>query len=718
MKSPTSLWRKDFFASIPVFLLGVPLCLGIAHASGLPLVAGLLGGVIGGMIASGFSRSPYEVTGPSAALVAISLTSMQQLPSFNAFLFALVLAGLIQIALGKFRAGFLVRFVPNSVMKGTVFAIGLILILKELPHLLGYDVEEFGVENLLPFNENSFSLIHAGSMLVGLASLSAMLVWKKTLQNRFGFIPAALVSILVGTLLAALFTETGSSLALTADHLVNVPRVLADDSVFSIFQFPDLSQWLNLATYKTALMIAIVASIESLLTIQILEQMAPNRKVLSFSHELVAQGLGNTTAGLIGGIPVSSSLARGVVNLNAGAQTKNSGVLQGVWILISVVFLAPLMNIIPVASLAAILIATGFQIVDRNTLTDIFRKGWYQFVPFLATVAGILCFDLLVGIVLGMVTAFLFILRSSYYDSAFQIQRMNTVVRITLGEDVSFMLNAKLAKVLNELEEGTTVEIDGAKAQHIDAEIVEMIRLFKKEAQLKNITVVTGGIAALANEQVEVYQQMTKSYDELINNNRDWVLEKTNEDPEFFKRLGQGQAPQFLFIGCSDSRVPLETITKANPGEMFIHRNIANVVNLSDVNFLSVLQYSVEVLNVRHIIVCGHYECGGVKAALAHKSLGLIDNWILSVKMSFKDHQKELTSITDPYEREKRAIELHSTQQARNLHMNPIVQRAVAKYGFPKIHSWVYDIKSGYIKDLEVNFGSNAEFDAVFKFDL
>ena len=219
----------------------------------------------------------------------------------------------------------------------------------------------------------------------------------------------------------------------------------------------------------------------------------------------------------------------------------------------------------------------------------------------------------------------------------------------------------------------------------------------------------------MADKQPEVYQAMDERYQNLIDNNKVWVKEKLGEDPEFFQKLSAGQAPHFLFIGCSDSRVPLETITKAQPGDMFIHRNIANVVNLSDVNFLAVLQYSVEVLNVRHIIVCGHYECGGVRAALSHKSLGLIDNWILSVKMSVKDRDQELEQIADLKDRERRAVEIHTEQQVKNLYKNPIIQSAISKFGFPKIHGWVYDIKSGYIKDLDLG-DVQSSMEPIFKF--
>ncbi len=739
MKSASeSRLMKDVIASLPVFFLAVPLCLGIAHACGLPLMAGLMSGIIGGLVVGAISSSRVGVAAPSAGLVAVILASMHDLNSFPLFLISVMVAGLIQMGLGAMQAGFLVRFVPNSVMKGMLCAIGLILILKEIPHFVGYDIEEFGLVDFFLNPEslsaqypqvgitegfNTFTLIghslsffHLGSLLVALASLTTMIVWSKTPLRKLRFIPPALATLVVGVGTSLILKWIGGDVVLDGKHLVNLPGIASFGEFTSFFSTPDWSGLLHLKTYKVALMLAIVLSIESLLTVEVLDRMDPQRHRTSMNRELFAQGIGNLFAGAVGALPMTSNLPRGTVNLNSGAQTNRAAIFQGLWILISVAFFSSMMNLIPIACLSVILIVTGWRLIDFKLFKDFYRRGYYQFIPFMITIFGILFVDLLVGIVLGMVSAFLFILRTSYYDSAFQIVRMGRVHRIFLGEDVSFLLKAKLLYELRQIPNDSLVEIDGSKSIHIDVEILEVIQSFKEEAKLKNIQVVTGGIKALSEKQPEVYEEMNKEYQTLIENNKEWVKEKTNEDPEFFNKLSKGQSPQFLFIGCSDSRVPLETITKSNPGDMFIHRNIANIVNLSDVNFLSVLQYSVEVLNVRHIIVCGHYQCGGVKAALSHKSLGLIDNWILNVKNSVKDHELVLEKIEDPEAREQKAIELHVISQVMNLHKNQIVQAARAKYGFPDIHGWVYDIKTGLVKDLSENQDHEGDIESIFRF--
>ncbi len=729
--------RRDFIASIPVFLLAIPLCLGIAHASGLPLFSGLLSGVIGGIVVSLISKSQVAITGPAAGLTAIILTSMHSMHTFPSFLTCLVLAGFIQITLGFLKAGFLVRFLPNSVMRGMLCAIGLILIIKEIPHFLGYDIEEFGLlefflsphalsdtypkaealsqRNTFTVLKQSFELIHPGSFLVSVVSLATMILWSRKVKGTLSFIPSALVTVLVGTGTSLLLSLTGEPLALDAKNLISIPSFGNARELFNAFQFPNLGALLEIDTYKVAIAIAVTASIESLLTIEAIDGMRPEQRSTSVNRELIAQGVGNSIAGILGGLPMTAVLARSKLNLDSGAETKRSAAFQGLWILIGILFFSSAMRFIPIGALASVLIVTGFHLVDRKMFKTLYDRGAYQFVPFIVTIVGIFFTDLLSGVALGLLSAFLFILRTSYYDSSFKEVRSGNVHKISLGEDASFLLKAKLSKVLSRIPEGGMVEIDGSLANHIDDDIVDVISNFKQSAKRKNIIVVTGGIRALADKQPEVYQAMDERYQNLIDNNKVWVKEKLGEDPEFFQKLSAGQAPHFLFIGCSDSRVPLETITKAQPGDMFIHRNIANVVNLSDVNFLAVLQYSVEVLNVRHIIVCGHYECGGVRAALSHKSLGLIDNWILSVKMSVKDRDQELEQIADLKDRERRAVEIHTEQQVKNLYKNPIIQSAISKFGFPKIHGWVYDIKSGYIKDLDLG-DVQSSMEPIFKF--
>lgn len=701
--------RQNLASALTVFLVSIPLCLGVAHASGAPLFAGLLSGVVGGLVVGALSRSQLSVTGPAAGLTAVVLVSLKSLGSFELLWMATVIAGLLQIAMGWARLGMLVKFVPSAVVQGLFAAIGLILILSELRHLFGFTGDE-----ALQWSAST----HGAAAFVGVSALAAMILWDRKKPERFAKIPGALVGVTLGIVLHLIFMPMGTEFALQAEQLVRLPQEGIGEA-FGLFRSgaPLARGFFSLPLFQSAVTISLVASLESLLSVDALDRLDRMGRRTPPNRELVAQGVGNMVAGGLGGLPLASVIARSTVNLTAGATSNASTVMSGGFLLIAMLVFPGALEAIPLAALSAILIRAGLVLSRPSIYAKFYKKGLSQFLPFIVTVGAVLVSDVLTGVFVGMVTSLIFILKTSYEESAFNITQAGKLKRIVLGEDASFLQKARLEDILSEVPAGWTVEIDGSKSFHIDPEIIDVLERFREEARPKNIQVVIGGISQMDKHRSELEGSMQQEYQRLLSNNAEWVREKLDEDPGFFKKRSEGQTPHFLFVGCSDSRVPVETITKSDPGNIFLHRNIANVISLSDINMLSVLQYSVEVLNVRHIVVLGHYGCGGVRAALAHRSLGLIDNWIANVKLSVKNFNAELEQFTDPAAYERRAVEVHVIQQVRNLHKTSIVQNAIKKYGFPKLHGWVYDLENGQIKDLGLDLMIERDFAPVFRYD-
>lgn len=730
--------RRDIPASIAVFFVAVPLCLGIAHASGAPILAGLIAGIVGGLVIGLMSPSQLSVSGPAAGLTAIVLTAKQGLGSYEAVATAIAVAGALQLVMGAAKAGFLASFFPSAVVRGMLAAIGVLLILKQVPHLVGYDFEEMGVmefpltpedvdekyDDDHPLREaNTFTLIlHAiglfkkGALIIGVSGLAVLIAWDRWVAKRLKSVPGSVVVVVVGIALDALFQAVAPGLALQHSHLVQLPAFSSAGELGAAMSFPKLGALADPKVYFYAFTIAIVASLESLLSVEALDKIDPERRTTPTNKELVAQGTGNLISGLLGGLPITAVVVRSSVNLSAGAKSKASAVLHGVLLAVALLALRPVINRVPLAALAAVLVYTGGKLASPKAFKEMLGHGYNQAIPYVVTIVAIVFTDLLKGVAVGFVVSSIFILRNSYLSTRFELDTYGRFKRLVLGREVTFLQKARLMATLESIEPGHMVEIDGSQSTYVDPDIVDVISEYREAAAHRNIQVIVAGIPRLKQYTQEFEKRMADEYDKLLANNREWVSEKLATDPEFFRKKGDGQAPQFVFIGCSDSRVPENTITKTEPGEIFVHRNVGNLVSLSDMNLLSVLQYSVEVLNVKHIIVCGHYGCGGVRAALQQTSLGLIDHWVAQIKLVVKQHGEELAKIEDPDERERRIIELHVIQQCRNLYKMSIVQNAMRKFGFPKVHAWVYDLHSGLIKDLGVDLDVDRDFNDVFRY--
>ncbi len=488
--------KKDLPSSIVVFLVALPLCLGIALASGAPLFAGLITGIIGGIVVSSFSGSQLSVSGPAAGLTVIVLGAITTLGSYPTFLLAVVLAGVFQILLGLIKAGTIGSYFPSSVIEGMLAAIGLILILKQLPHALGVDSDFAGDQEFLQTNsENTFSAIISAfshfslaAVVISLLSIAVLIIWPKF--PKLAVIPAPLLVVIIGV--GGSFLFAGTTFQLRADQIVTIPVVNGFGEFLGLFTMPDFSQLANKNVYIVALTIAVVASLETLLSIEAVDKIDPIKRVSPTNRELIAQGLGNITSGMVGGLPMTSVIVRSSANVNAGGRTKMSAIFHGGWLLLSLLFIPQVINMIPLSCLAAILLVTGYKLTRIALFKHMYHKGWSQFVPFVVTVLAVLFTDLLKGVAVGMVVSIFYLLRTNmrnpfFYRISKEGDKKN--IRIKLAEEVSFLNKAAIQVVLTNIPKETNVIIDGSNARYIDPDVLETIFNYKHNAYTKGIIV-------------------------------------------------------------------------------------------------------------------------------------------------------------------------------------------------------------------------------------
>jgi MFS superfamily sulfate permease-like transporter len=497
--------KSDLPASIIVFFVALPLCLGIALASGAPLFAGVIAGVIGGIVVGMASGSRLGVSGPAAGLAVVVFGAITTLGSWEAFLAALVLAGLFQIAMGYAKAGFIAFFFPSSVITGLLSGIGLLIVLKQIPHALGYDTDYIGDESFFELNgENTFSAIlnawnylTPGAVVIALVSIAILILWDKVLIQKhrvFQLIQGPIVVVFFGILMNYLYQNGAIGLILSPNQIVSLPVVSSLSDFISQFTFPDFSSLTNPEVYKVAAVMAIVASLETLLCVEATDKLDPYKRVTPTNRELKAQGLGNMLSGLIGGLPITQVVVRSSANITFGGKTKLSTILHGFFLLISVVMIANLLNMIPLASLAAILILVGYKLAKPSLFKQMYALGWEQFIPFTVTILVMLITDLLTGVLFGLVSSIFFTLHHSYRNSYYMKDVIKTeegknVHHIVLAEEVSFFNKASIIQMLEAIPENSKVIIDCSNSKSIAYDVVEFIHNYPVHAKLKNITV-------------------------------------------------------------------------------------------------------------------------------------------------------------------------------------------------------------------------------------
>jgi MFS superfamily sulfate permease-like transporter len=483
--------KSDFASGLVVFLVALPLCLGIAMASGAPLFSGIISGIIGGIVVGYLSKSHLSVSGPAAGLTAIVLTAITDLGAFDVFLTAVFIAGLMQLALGFIKAGSISNYFPTNVIEGMLAGIGVIIILKQLPHAFGYDSDFEGDQSFLQLDGSDtlssllgiFNYIQLGSIIITILSLIILIAWDKVpFLKKLKLIPGALVAVVVGVILNEIFTAAGSSLAIAKEHLVSLPVPTSFEEFKSIIVTPNFSGITNPKVWVIALTIAIVASIETLLSIEAADRMDVQKRYTDTNVELKAQGIGNMISSLLGGLPLTSVIVRTSANNNSGAKSKMSAIIHGLLLLISVVTIPLVLNKIPLATLAAILLLVGYKLAKPATFKHFWEKGKYQFVPFIATLLAVVFTDLLKGVALGIVISIIFVLKGNLkraYSFRKEEYADGDVIHIDLAQEVSFLNKAAIKLTLNDIPENSKVVIDAKDTVYIAHDILDLIHEFK-----------------------------------------------------------------------------------------------------------------------------------------------------------------------------------------------------------------------------------------------
>ncbi|HQR06270.1 MAG TPA: carbonic anhydrase family protein [Gemmatales bacterium] len=735
-KATPFAWRYDLTAGIAVFLVALPLCLGVASASGAPHLAGVIAGIIGGIVVGFLSCSHTSVSGPAAGLTAVVFAQIAALGSFEAFLTALLIAGLIQILFGVFKAGFIAEFFPSSVIKGLLTAIGLILILKQIPHLVGHDPDPEGDWSFFQADQkNTFTEIidtifdlQPGALVVGFVSLLALMAWDRIKVLKSSIVPGPLVIVVLGVVLYHLLKVMGGVWLIEPTHLVQVPTPKSWNETLGLLKFPELSYLAMPAVYVAAATIAIVASLETLLNLDAVDKIDPQQRRSPPSRELLAQGIGNFLCGMIGGIPVTSVIVRSTVNINAGARSKLSAIIHGVFLLVFVVFLPGLLNQIPLSCLAAILILTGFKLAHPKNFISMWKQGRSQFLPFITTVLAILFTDLLIGIIIGLVVSVGFILQSNLrrpLSKVLEKHASGDVLRIRLANQVSFLNKATLSHMLDTTPDVKHVLIDATDTDYIDPDILDLIDTYKNEtgpARGVHVSVIGFRKHYRVDDRILFVDYTTQELrDKLTPDEVIEILKAGNKrflsgdrlSRDLLRQLSATAASQFpmaVILSCIDSRAPTEMIFDLGLGDVFTIRMAGNVAGEKE---LGSMEYACVVSGAKLILVMGHTRCGAVTTAVeltisgktAEEVTGCqnIDSLIKEIQFAVDpDLKQRAKSWTDE---EKQAC-VDEVAKKNVLHTIQIVRdrsdrlRKLAEDGRIKIVGCLYDIRTGTLEFL------------------
>jgi MFS superfamily sulfate permease-like transporter len=629
--------KQDIPASIVVFLVALPLCLGVALASGAPLLSGIIAGIIGGIVVGVISGSQTSVSGPAAGLAAVVLASITKLGAFEVLLVATLIAGFLQLGMGLLRGGFIANYIPSNVIKGLLAAIGILLILKQIPHAVGYDnaaddnfsfIQADG-GNTLTELLRAFEMVTPGAIVIALTSVLVLFYWDKTPLKNIKLLPASLFVVLLGVALNLLFTALIPGLAIGQSHLVNLPA-FDTANLDSYLHLPDLAHFGNADVWVVAATIAIVASLETLLNIEAVDKLDPHKRETPPNRELLAQGVGNIFAGLLGGLPVTSVIVRSSVNIQTGNATKASAVMHGVLMLASVLVLSPMLNLIPLAALAAILIMTGYKLAKVSLFRDMYQKGWSQFLPFVITVAAIVFTDLLMGVLIGLATSVFYLMRSNFRNPYSMDQyrlHIGEVIKMELPNQVSFLNKATIKSALWEVPSGSKVVIDASSADFIDHDVLETIQDFRDViAPERAIQLNVLGLREQyrLHDPIQFVTVLDKETQKRLR--PEDVLQLLRDGNERFAAgrwtdkyyehqvdaTASGQNPMAVVVNCIDSRTSPEIIFDAGIGDLLTIRIAGNIISREIIGSLEIAA----ILGAKLIVVKGHSSCGAIGLAL------------------------------------------------------------------------------------------------------
>lgn len=717
--------RYDLPSGLVVFLVALPLCLGIAMASGAPLFSGIIAGIVGGIVIGALSGSHTSVSGPAAGLSAVVLTAIATLQSFDVFLVAVVIAGVVQIGLGLARVGAVADFMPSNVIKGLLAAIGIILVLKQIPHAIGYDADAVGDFSFWQLNkQNTFTAIKAawahiqpGSAVICFISIVILLAWEKTPLKKINLLPAPLVVVIVGVVLNLWFEAKFPALAVGQAHLVALPIGEGVSGFFNLFTAPKFSALLSPSVWKVGFTLALVASLETLLNLEATDKLDRHKRKSSPNRELVAQGVGNTLSGLIGGMPLTSVIVRSSANINAGAASRMSAIIHGILLLICAFAIPKVLNLIPLACLAAILILTGYKLAKVSIFREIYSRGWTQFLPFLVTVVAIVFTDLLLGIGIGLVFSLLFILTSNFrnpFNFVKNDYHTGEIIRLELAPQVSFFNKPSIQNTLAQLPAGSQVVIDASDSDFIDFDVLEAIDEFRtviapeREIELslvgfKDEYKLADHIRYVQVLTEEMQQSLTPAevLEFLKRGNERFVHgETTVKDLNHQVKLtANAQHPMAAILGCIDSRVSNELIFDIGLGDVFSARVAGNVVS-DDV--LGSLEYACKHAGAKLIVVLGHSNCGAVKAACDYVESGHITQLLAKIQTSVESEQSITENRTSKNpEFVKKVTEINVAFSVERLLQRSEILAEMWRNDEIDIVGAIYDVNTGQVEFID-----------------
>jgi len=722
--------KFDLISALVVFFVAIPLCLGIALASNAPLISGLLSGMVGGIVVGLLSNSQVSVSGPAAGLAAVVFTAIAQLGSFDVFLLALIFAGLLQLITGSLKAGFFAEYVPSNVIQGLLSGIGILLILNQLPlaftltssltelkmHLID-SAERFSFK---PLSDVSYH-INSGAMIISIISFIMLIFFEKTKIKWLKAIPGTIVVVIFGITINEIFLASHSYLAQSSPQLVNIPRGEEFSDLVSQLTSPKWSAWNNLDVYIYGGILAIVASLETLLNIKAAEKLDTKHRRTCKDRELVAQGIGNTIAGLIGALPITSVVVRTSVNIQAGSKTKLSAVIHGFLLLFSILLIPGLLNRIPLCSLAAVLIFTGYKLTSPKLFKTVYEQGLDRFIPFLVTTLGIVILNLLSGIIIGLLVSLFFILKQNSQarlDIINEFYPNGATQRLILPQQTSFLNKASLIEELDAIPNKSQLIIDARYSKYIDKEILELIQDFQYEqAPRKQISLNLIGF----KKEYEIHDHINfinvTTYDVQAALTPQQALNILHEGNQRFvddtrihrsltidiKHTSATQYPMAVVLGCIDSRVPVETIFDMSFGDLFCIRIAGNVVN-DDI--LASIEYACHVVGAKLIVVLGHTRCGAIAAACDEPPKGNSHIPALLEKLQ-PAVEAEKAAGSEESNKDKqlhRVTELNVANTLKDIYLGSKVLKPKLKDNTVAMVGAIYDVNTG-----KVNFKNFAK---------
>ena len=727
----TPTLKHDLLAGFVVFLVAIPLCLGIALASGAPLFSGIISGMVGGIIVGLLSESDVSVSGPAAGIVAVVLAAITELGGFQVFLLALVFAGILQIIIGCLRAGFIADYIPSSVIRGLLCAIGLLIIIKQIPFVLTYASQNNELLVLLKETAGTFNLnelkglsnhINLGAINIGVISLLLLIYFNRTKHKFTRHIPGPIAVVVIGTLLNELTSYLIPSFTQFSTELVNIPVSTSFSSFLTSFQTPAWESLSNPNVYLYGAIIAAVASIEALLNLEAIEEIDNVKRYCSRNRELIAQGVGNTVAGLIGGLPITSVVVRSSVNINSGAKTKLAAIFHGVCILLVALLIPHWMNAIPLAALAAILIYVGYKLTKPSIYIEMYQQGASRFIPFIITIIAIVMTNLLAGIVIGLLAAFFFILRD---NSQIQLDIINEkypagdIKRLVLPQHMSFLRKASLVAELDAIPDGTRLTIDARFTKYIDRDIQGVLEVFRStQAPDKKIAVNMLGFKDHyeIHDHIEFHNitnyhtQSSLSPDNVLNLLKEGNSRFTKGQtihrylPSDMEVSSYTQHPLAIILGCIDSRVPVESIFDMGFGDVFVTRVAGNVC--SD-DILASLEFACHNAGAKLIIVLGHTYCGAINAACDDSNEGHLRPLLNKIKPAI-DAEKLTTEnrTSDNIDFTTNVTKLNVANTVREIKRSSDVITRLINTNQVDVVGATYDIKTGQVY---FNYESQAE---------